>query len=221
VQLTSMLFIIKDLQRNMLKKYSRYLNGRVLDIGCGTKPYRSYLGECGEYVGMDNDAAVKPDIVGDINNMPFPEEYFDSVLCTEVLEHLTEPEAGIRQINRVLKKNGYLYLTIPQEWCLHYEPRDYFRFTKYGIKYLLEKNGFEILAIERLGGVFSLVGQRLVDVIWNVIMAFLKPVLTLRCAERVSTIICLPTSIMFYTLGKIGDNIDKRDAICWAVLARK
>ena len=218
---TSPLFIIKTIQRNMLKKYSNYLGGRVLDIGCGMKPYKKYLRGCSEYVGMDNNKDVKPDVVGDIRELPFSDGYFDGVLCTEVLEHLPRPEMGIRQISRVLKTGGYLYLTVPQEWCLHYEPDDYFRFTKYGIRYLLENNGFEILAIERLGGVFSLMGQRLVDVMWRAIAVLLKPVLTLRWAERAATIVCLPITITFYILGRVGDNIDKRDAIGWAVLARK
>lgn len=218
---TSPLFIIKALQRNMLKKYSIYLGGRVLDIGCGMKPYKKYLRICSEYIGMDNNKDVKPDMVGDIKELPFPEGYFDGVLCAEVLEHLPEPEIGIRQISRVLKTGGYLYLTVPQEWCLHYEPDDYFRFTKYGIRYLLKNNGFEILAIERLGGVFSLIGQRLVDVVWSAIAILLKPVLTSRWAERAATIVCLPVTIAFYVLGRVGDNIDKRDAIGWAVLARK
>lgn len=218
---TSPLFIIKALQRNMLKKYSIYLGGRVLDIGCGTKPYKEYLRGCREYIGMDNNKDVKPDVVGDIKELPFPEGYFDGVLCAEVLEHIPRPEIGISEINRVLKTGGYLYLTVPQEWCLHYEPDDYFRFTKYGIRYLLENNGFEILAIERLGGVFSLTGQRLVDVMWSAIVTLLKPVLTLRWAERAATIVCLPVTITFYVLARVGDNIDKRDAIGWAVLARK
>lgn len=221
VLLTSLFFIIKDLQRNMLKKYSHYLKGRILDIGCGAQPYRSYLRECREYVGMDINAEIRPDVTGDVKDMPFPEGHFDGVLCTEVLEHLADPEIGIKEINRVLKKGGYLYLTVPQEWCLHYEPYDYFRFTRYGIKYLLEKNEFEILAIERIGGIFSLTGQRLVDVLWNAITRFLKPLLSSRWAERTATILCLPISITFYILGKMGDKIDKRDAICWAVLARK
>lgn len=217
----SPLFIVKDLQCNMLKKYSGRIKGRVLDVGCGTKPYRSYLRAANEYVGMDINEGVRPDIVGDIVNMPFFDGYFDGVLCAEVLEHLKEPEIGIRQISRVLKRGGHLYLTVPQEWCLHYEPEDYFRFTKYGIRYLLEKNGFKIEAVERIGGVFSLTGQRLVDAIWSAIVNLLGRVMVLRWAERAATMFCFPMSLTFYLLGKVGDNIDKRDAIGWAVLAVK
>ena len=219
--INSPLFIIKDLQRKILKRYCGYLKGKVLDIGCGSKPYKKYLRRRGEYIGMDNNRDVNPDVVGDIKELPFPDGYFDSVLCAEILEHLTEPEAGIREIERVLNKGGYLYLTVPQEWCLHYEPHDYFRFTRYGIIYLLEKNGFKIIAAERIGGVFSLIGQRLIDVVWCFLRGFLEPALSKKCAERVATMLCLPASIIFYIFGKIGDNIDKRDAIGWAVLATK
>lgn len=214
-------FIIKTLQEKTFKKFSVYLKGKVLDVGCGTKPYKNYLVENIQYIGMDEATQVGPDMIGQVNEIPFRDEQFDSVLCTEVLEHLPEPEKVIKEIKRVLKKDGYLYLTVPQEWPLHYEPQDYFRFTKYGIEYLLKKNGFKVIALERIGGIFSLVGQRTVDVCWQIMVDFLKVIGGLRWAERVASFLCLPSSIMFYLLAKIGDKVDKRDALCWAVLAKK
>jgi len=214
-------FIIKNLQRKALKIYSGYLKGRVLDIGCGAKPYKKYLAASTEYIGMDESKEVVPDILGKSDKIPFADEYFDSILCTELLEHLAEPQDTIKEIKRVLKKGGYLYLTVPQEWCLHYEPQDYFCFTKYGIKYLLEKNGLEVICAERIGGIFSLVGQRIIDVFWQLSVRAIKRVFGLNCAERVSSVLCLPFSLAFYLLGIVADNIDKSDALGWAVLAKK
>ncbi len=214
-------FIIKKLQLEVLKKYSGYLKGRVLDIGCGLKPYKKYLTLSSEYTGMDESKEVSPDVLAKSDKIPFSDGYFDSVLCTELLEHLPEPQDTLLEIKRVLKKGGYLYLTVPQEWCLHYEPQDYFRFTKYGIKYLLEKNGFEVIRIDRIGGTFSLIGQRVIDMSWHLAVRMMKHICGLKYAEKIASALCSPFSLAFYLLGTVADNIDKSDAIGWAVLAKK
>ena len=218
---TGALFIVKNLQVALFKKYAHYLKGKVLDIGCGSKPYRKYLLAVHEYVGMDENREVKPDVLGAAQNIAFSGEYFDSVICTEVLEHLPEPQIAIQEIRRVLKNGGFLYLTVPQEWSLHYEPNDFYRFTKFGIKYLLEKNEFEIIALERIGGIFSLLGQRIIDVFWQFTVDCFRPILGAKWAERIASILWLIVSLLFYFLGKVADKIDKREAIGWAVLAKK
>jgi SAM-dependent methyltransferase len=214
-------FIIKTLQREKFKKFSLYLKGKILDLGCGIKPYKNYLVKNSQYVGMDETIEVWPDTVGQVDEIPFADEQFDSVLCTEVLEHLPEPEKAIKEIKRVLKIGGFLYLTVPQEWCLHYEPADYFRFTKYGIKYLLEKNGFRITAIEKIGGILSLIGQRIVDVYWQFTVDCLRHIFGLKWAERFASLLIFPVSIFFYCVAKIIDKINEKDALGWAVLAAK
>lgn len=216
----SELFIIKTLQKESLKKYANFLKGIVLDIGCGVKPYKQFL-SCEKYIGIDESKDVNPDFIGTVTDIPFEDGYFDSTLCTEVLEHVPDIEKAVDEINRVMKYNGYLYLTVPQSWCIHYEPKDFWRFTKYGIIYILEKSGFEVLRIERIGGIFSLIGQRLVDVLWHFLSRLFAKICGLKCAEKIASIFIFSFSIFFYLLGKIGDNIDKRDALGWAVLARK
>ena len=215
------LFIVKKLQIEKFKKYSGYLLGRVLDVGSGTAGFGRYLPEGTDYIGMDEFINVGPDILGKAQDLPFGEEAFDSIICTEVLEHLPEPQHALIEMKRVLKKEGFLYLTVPQEWCLHYEPSDYFRFTRYGIKYLLEKNGFKVLSIERIGGVFSLIGQRISDVSWQLGRNCLKPLLGESWAERISSVLVWVFLIFFYCLAKLGDGINKSDALGWAVLAKK
>src|SRR3990167_8291343 len=137
--LSSPLFIIKKLQRERLKGSRAYLRGDILDIGCGTKPYRRFF-DCRRYIGIDGSILVKPDICARSLNIPFKDNCFDAVICTELLEHLKEPGECLEEIKRVLKPQGYLYLSVPQSWGLHYEPRDYWRFTRYGIDYLLDKH---------------------------------------------------------------------------------
>lgn len=214
------LFIIKTLQKEALKKYAKYIGGNVLDVGCGTEPYRRFI-TFEKYIGMDQFDELNPDILGSATEIPFKDKCFDAVLCTDVLEHITEPEKAINEMKRAIKDSGYLYVTVPQTWCLHYEPNDYFRFTKYAIKYLLEKDGFKILELDRIGGIFSLVGQRMIDVFYQFIANCVKSAVGLKWAERIASVLSLPASLLFYLLGKIGDKIDKRDALGWAVLARK
>ncbi|MCK9594964.1 MAG: class I SAM-dependent methyltransferase [Candidatus Omnitrophica bacterium] len=213
------LFILKKLQIEALSGYSGFIKGRVLDIGCGLRPYARYL-RAKIYVGIDILAEVKPDIRSRCDPLPFKDGSFDSVICTEVLEHILRPQACLAQINKALKKGGIVYITVPQSWCLHYEPDDYWRFTRYGIETLVKEAGFEIVAMRRIGGVFSLAGVRLVDVAWTVIRNCLGS-LGGKFAEQAATALCLGFSLLFYILAKLGDGIDQRDALGWAVLAKK
>ncbi len=217
--LSSPLFILKKLQAESIIAQARFLKGSVLDIGCGTKPYKDYL-EASGYIGIDESGAVRPDLCGRCVPLPFKDYSFDSVICTELLEHLAQPELCLAEIKRVLKAGGYVYLTAPQTWCLHYEPYDFWRFTRYGLEHLLQKGGFKIVSIARIGGVFSLIGVRLVDFIWTGSVNLFSFLGKSR-AERLATGLCLGLSLGFYFLGRLLDNLDRRDALGWAVLAQK
>jgi SAM-dependent methyltransferase len=74
------------------------------------------------------------------------------VLCTDVLEHLEEPALAISEACRVLRSGGYAIYTVPLFWHIHEEPRDFYRYTTYGLRYLFEKSGFEIIEISALSG---------------------------------------------------------------------
>jgi len=218
--LSNPLFISKKLLRDKFRKFAIYLSGYVLDVGCGRKPYRKFL-KCREYIGMDINEKVNPDIIGKVTNIPFDDETFDAVICTEVLEHLQEPSSGLKEIRRVLKKNGILYITVPMSWCLHYEPTDYYRFTKYGLTYLLENNSFEVIKLERIGGLFSLIGVRFVDGFWIKFMFRILFFLHWETRSRIAEISAIPLNILFYYCSKNFDRLQEVDAIGWVALARK
>lgn len=145
----------------------KYARGKLLDIGCGGKPYenmtKSYVTE---HIGLDHENTLhdesKIDLFGTAYNIPIQKEYFDTVLCTAVLEHLEEPNRAIKETNRILKKGGYAVYTVPLFWHLHEEPRDFYRYTKHGLRYLFEKNGFEIVELKPLSGFWVTFGQELV-----------------------------------------------------------
>jgi SAM-dependent methyltransferase len=115
-----------------LKKHST--GGKTLDIGCGNVPYVSYFPNS---VTIDVSRLRKPAILADAHCLPFGNESFDVILCTEVLEHLKEPQWAIDEMERVLLDGGKVVLTTRFIFPLHDTPDDYYRFTKYGLRYLL------------------------------------------------------------------------------------
>jgi ubiquinone/menaquinone biosynthesis C-methylase UbiE len=142
----------------------KFLRGVTLDIGCGTKAKEQLVGDLVEkYVGLDHPDSLhdqsKVDIVASAYDIPGPEQQFDSILCTAVLEHLEEPEAALREAWRVLKPGGYAIYTIPFFWHLHEEPRDFYRYSRYGIEHLFRKAGFTELEIIPLSGFWVTFGS--------------------------------------------------------------
>ena len=147
-----------------IQKYSK---GKLLDIGCGEKPYKNMVKPyVTEYIGLDYENTLhdksKIDLFGTAYNIPIENGYFDTVLCTAVLEHLEEPNKAIKEAHRILKSGGYAIYSVPLFWHLHEEPRDFYRYTKYGLRYLFEKNGFEIVELKPLSGFWVTFGQELV-----------------------------------------------------------
>jgi SAM-dependent methyltransferase len=129
------------------------LRGRVLDIGCGTRPYEN-LTAAKEYVGLELDTPEnrqnkKADVFYDGRALPFPDGSFDAVICNQVLEHVFEPDAFVREIARVLRGGGRLLLTVPFVWDEHEQPRDFGRYSSFGLSALLARNGLRVLRQEK------------------------------------------------------------------------
>lgn len=168
------LYINERLYREAIEHLAGDLHGLVIDVGCGQAPYRPLLTGATKYVGIDTGHDRLADVVGDAQRLPVASDAAESILCTEVLEHVRDPDAVVREIFRILKPGGALLLTAPMSWNLHYEPNDFRRYTCYGLWQLLESHGFEIVETRRIGGLFSLVGSRLVDGIATELYARLR-----------------------------------------------
>ncbi|MGE5500015.1 MAG: class I SAM-dependent methyltransferase [Syntrophothermus sp.] len=79
--------------------------------------------------------------------LPFKSRAFDSAVSFQVMEHLPEPLEFLKENFRVLKPGGYLLITTPFMWGEHEAPYDFYRYTRYGLKYLAEKAGYEVVSI--------------------------------------------------------------------------
>lgn len=154
-------------EKHFKETIRQFVSGKLIDIGCGTKPYAHLLAPyITEHVGVDHEATLHDqsniDLYGTAYQIPTPSDAFDAAICTAVLEHLEEPEAALTECLRVLRPGGTAVYSVPFIWHLHEEPRDFFRYSKYGLKYLFTKVGFEIVAIKPLSGFWVTFGQLLV-----------------------------------------------------------
>lgn len=141
----------------------------VLDVGAGSCPYREFFSHCiyktQDFAQLEPDQLRhgnygKIDYVCDANHIPIPDDSFDVVLCTEMLEHVPEPVAVIAEFARILKPGGRLILTAPLGSGIHQEPYHYYGgYTPYWYEKFLSEKGFSRIAIEANAGFFKFYGQ--------------------------------------------------------------
>jgi SAM-dependent methyltransferase len=158
-------YLIRRALYNEIDARSNYLQGRLLDFGCGTKPYKHLFKNVKEYVGLDfasdrvKGEKTETDIVYDGKTIPAPRESFDSVLSTEVFEHLFDLPGVLKELNRVLKPNGIMLFTCPFSFGEHESPYDYARYTSFALKSILQSHGFEIIESKKTGSHISVIIQ--------------------------------------------------------------
>jgi len=203
--------------RELAKFAATYLKGRLLDIGCGDKPYRALLAPyVTEHVGVDHvdtfHSKANIDLFGTAYDIPAEESSFDCAISTAVLEHLEEPEKALRECLRVLKPGGVAFYSVPFIWPVHEEPRDFFRYSRYGLEYLFKKAGFEIVEIKALSGFWVTFGQLLS---YNLFRLNRRPLKWIGVVK----LLVLAVQGMAYLLEKV----DKTEDYTWmnVVVARK
>jgi SAM-dependent methyltransferase len=199
-QMDSLRYSIYKLSNEIITKYC---NGIVLDLGAGRDHLREDYSRLSTYwISLDYDARSNTiDVNGDGQFLPFPDNLFDTIVSIDVLEHVADPAKFISEIYRVLKPSGKVILSTPFFFWLHEEPHDYYRFSRYGLKTIFEKNNFKVIDVMPIAGIVSIIGI-LISILLVKTFRYSKYLLIL--SYHINKLIQLN---IFYPLDKI---IDKR-----------
>lgn len=211
------LLVFHTMDRELARCAKDYLNGRLIDIGCGTKPYEAMLKPfVSEHVGLDVEQPFNPqttpDLVGTAYNIPTDADSFGAAFSTAALQHLEEPELALSECHRVPKPGGIAVYSVPFIWHVHSAPRDFIRYTNFGLKHIFEKVGFEILELKALSGFWVTFGQMFVYCLYQFHrgpFGFVK--------------IIPVTGLLIQGLAYVLDRIDRAEEWTWMylVVARK
>jgi SAM-dependent methyltransferase len=223
-------FYMKRYTSTAIDLAREYSKGLLLDIGCGRMPYKStLLPFVDKYVGLDHPETAKlykgkdkPDIFADATKIPLKNGSCNTVLCLQVIEHLPEPNEAIKEISRLLSKDGYLILSTIQSYPIHDEPYDYFRYTKYGLRALVENNGLKLIKIIEGGNVFILIQQS-----FNIfLMLQIKKLIKSNTGKVLALLFIFPvlfittfTNILVYPLQYLDVNSKFRQVV--TIVAKK
>ncbi len=174
---------------------------KVLDLGAGSLVFKQLFPKNVKYVSADIEK-TSPDIdyICNARNLPFKNNQYDYILCSAVLEHIKEPNKVLSEIYRVLKPNGKVFLTVPHMHYLHSEPKDFWRFTKYGIGYLVKKNKFINIKVIPVGGFISYLAS-IISTIVLIIFSYLPIIFNL---------VCYINSAINYLVIKLDKILDKK-----------
>ena len=202
---------------------------KILDVGAGEAPYRDLFKNC-EYHTLDLGVGESEwdysalTYQASVYDMPIENNTYDYVLCSQLFEHLAEPKQAMNEVYRVLKSGGELFLTVPFHQNEHQTPHDYYRFTSFGLNYLLEQSGFLNVEIKRMGGRYTRwaievpnLGSFLPKLRRNGKLQWLG--VALIPVKIIVKALTLPIQIFFLTIDKFDNK--QNDTFNWTVKARK
>lgn len=158
---------VKDIYWD-LRRVLPSLRGKVLDVGCGEKPYAVWMTGVEQHVGVDVFPGPRVDtVITPEQRWPFDDTSFDAVLCTQVLEHVSDLDHVLAEIHRLLKPGGRLVVTVPFLYNQHGAPNDYRRFSLYGVRQLFAPH-YEIEELRsqgRAGGTITVLWLNWLDLL--------------------------------------------------------
>jgi SAM-dependent methyltransferase len=175
------LMILLDKLRRVVESDLLTSGEKILDYGCGNKPYRELFGEkFTHYIGADIAGNAEAELVIDAEGkVPVAEdESFDCVLSSQVLEHVTSPRVYLREAYRVLKPAGSLVLSTHGIWPYHPDPTDYWRWTIEGLQFEIRQAGFEIRMVQSVFGIEACALQLWQDATYERLPRPLRPIYT-------------------------------------------
>lgn len=151
----------REVRKTLEKFFTQYLtlDMTVYDIGCGAKPFSNFLkNKVKKHIGVDIEDGFYDsshiDLFGTAYDIPIPESSADAVISSQVIEHLERPIEAIREAHRILNNKGYLFLSFPFLFPIHAAPIDFLRYTHFYMLNLLKTEGFEVLEIKKLSGIW-------------------------------------------------------------------
>ena len=159
-------WLVYDCYDRGLISNAHHIRGALYDLGCGESPYKDWLLKyASRYVGVDWSSSlhdIKADVVANLNEpLPIEDSVADTVMALSVLEHLCDPEVMLGEALRILKPGGSLILHVPWQWWIHEAPFDFYRYTPYGLRYLIERAGFTDIAVAPESGFFTMLTMKL------------------------------------------------------------
>lgn len=159
-------FLLRDIE----KAIQKYGKGDLLDLACGNKPYEEwYKPVTKTQVGCDiaQSSGNRVDVICLATDLKFADNSFDTVLCTQVLEHVFDHHTLLKEAYRVLRPGGYIILTVPFCWELHEVPYDFFRVTRHGLEELFKEQNFAIDTIKANGGKWAAMFQMFINTVYS------------------------------------------------------
>ncbi len=198
------------------------LSGKVLDVGCGQMPFRHLLPPGASYTGIDIPGAASFGMAGDAGivefdgrTIPFPDDHFDAILCTEVLEHAQQPEALIAEMHRVLRPGGSALLTVPFSARVHHIPYDFHRFTRYRLTQLFEHFGH--VHVEERGNDLAVIANK-------IIVATMRQISPFRILRLPLLLLWVPASMLALAIAHLALWLgwgSKLDPLGYGLIVRK
>lgn len=193
------------------------VNEKLLDVGAGEMPYKKYCDKiqytsqdfC-KYDGKGDSKGMQTqkfdtdniDIVSDITSIPVDGNSFQYIICTEVIEHVINPNEALLEMFRILKPGGKLLITVPGTSLLHFSPYHFYTGfkTNYFIK-IFSDNKISIDTIERIGSIYSVIALYIWCVVYKIsnILFPIKPSLMFRFM----LIFAAPVILLLLTLDRV------------------
>lgn len=179
------------------------VGSRLLDASAGARPYAAlFRSQHYESCDMPNGFyRSKHDFECHLDTIPRPDGYYDTVVLTQVLEHVPNPELVLRELARITRPGGKLLLSVPLNSPLHGEPWHFFNFTHHGLFELAKRNQWRVAECEKVGGAFWLLGKRLGELPGKL----MKSVDPFRARKRGQSVVaCVLWSLVFLPGWLIG-----------------
>jgi SAM-dependent methyltransferase len=197
---------------------SHKVQGKVLDFGCGSRPYQWIFSHSTDYVGIEYDSSIQEgdhflrDGIWyyDGLTLPFPDCTFDSVVSFQVIEHVSNIQLSLHELYRVARPGAFILLTCPLIWPEHETPFDYRRFTRWGLTSLLSAAGFSVNTVIPLGTIYDVVSVLILDHL-NTHHS--------RTARRVAKLLAPPLNLFSTLACKVDRWSSRPDRYCYLDLA--